>query len=197
MPRGFSENQIRLLQEKLISAAFEALSKNGARKTLVGDLAKAVGISTGAFYKFFPSKEALFFAVFERTEEGLKKEFMTRLDASPAVSKAALRDALKHLLLSEKMKPFFLLMQKEERTYLIRGVDPAVIEAHLQNDLSFLNSVIEKLRSQKVQVTENVNLILSFLQALFVLYAARDELGADASQIIDAFIDTFIDTIIA
>ncbi|GAP18851.1 TetR/AcrR family transcriptional regulator [Levilinea saccharolytica] len=197
MPRGFSENQMYLLQEKLISAAFDALSSSGVRKTPVGDLAKSAGISTGAFYKFFPSKEALFFAVYERTEESLKKEFVTRLDTSPEVSKNVIRDVLKQLLLSEKMQSFLRLMQKEERMYLIRGVDPAVVEAHLQKDLAFLNSVIERLKLRGVQVTGNVNLILSFLQALFVLDAARDELGAEASLIIDAFVDTFINTIIA
>jgi AcrR family transcriptional regulator len=197
MPRGFSENQKNFLQEKLISSAFEALSHSGIRKTLVGDLAKSAGISTGAFYLFFPSKEALFFAVYERIEEGLKTDFSNHLEACTEISKPVIKDLLKQLLLSEKMRSLMLLMQKEELAYMIRGINPKIVETHLQKDIAFMNSTVENLSQRGVRITGDVNLILSFLQALFVLYAARDEIGDYTPQIVDAFVDTFIEKIIA
>ncbi|GAP13843.1 transcriptional regulator, TetR family [Longilinea arvoryzae] len=197
MPRGFSENQRQHLQEKLIASAFDALANTGVRRTTVEDLARSAGISTGAFYKFFPSKETLFFVVYDRAEEDLKNEFTAFVEPSIEISAIAVRDALKQMLRSEAMQSLLRLMQKEELDYLLRGVDPKMIAEHLQRDGAFLQNLIEKLSARGLHVTPDVNRILSYLQALFVLCAARSQYEPYASQIIDAFVDTFINEIIA
>lgn len=197
MPRGFSENQMQLLREKLINAASSALVNTGVRKTTVEDLAKSAGISTGAFYKFFASKETLFFAIYDRAEEELKADFIRRLDASAELSSAAIRGAIQQLLRSEEMQTLLRLLQKDELDYLLRGIDSEILQVHLQKDTAYLQQVIEKLSLHGWIVNAEIPLILSYLQALFVLCAAREQYEPYAGQIIDAFVDTLVDRLLS
>jgi AcrR family transcriptional regulator len=54
----------------------------GIRKTNVEELTEAAGISKGAFYSFYPSKEELFMDILEEIEEevrgGLMREAFSR-----------------------------------------------------------------------------------------------------------------------
>lgn len=197
MPHGFSENLQQQIREKLIRSAYAALDNAGVRKTTVEELAKSAGISTGAFYKFFPAKESLFFVIYDRSEEKLKSEFRSMLETSARISPLTLRDTLKRLIHSETMQTLLCLMQKEEMDYLLRGIDPGTIEQHLQKDVVFLQEVIQKLNTEGIQVKNDVDTILSYLQALFVLCAARDQYRQHADQIMDAFIDTFVNETVA
>ena len=62
---AFTEEQNETIRRDLIRAARHCGVTIGMRKTSVEQLTDAVGISKGSFYKFFDSKELLFFAVLE------------------------------------------------------------------------------------------------------------------------------------
>lgn len=62
---AFTDEQNEQIRKDLIRAARRCGITIGMRKTSVGQLTEAVGISKGSFYKFFESKELLFFAVLE------------------------------------------------------------------------------------------------------------------------------------
>lgn len=61
MATAFTEQEVQIIKSKLKEAARQFAVTTGVRKTSVDQLALATGISKGAFYKFYPSKEALFF----------------------------------------------------------------------------------------------------------------------------------------
>ena len=62
---AFTDEQNEQIRNDLIRAARRCGITIGMRKTSVEQLTEAVGISKGSFYKFFDSKELLFFAVLE------------------------------------------------------------------------------------------------------------------------------------
>lgn len=62
---AFTDEQNEQIRNDLIREAQRCGITIGMRKTSVEQLAEAVGISKGSFYKFFDSKELLFFAVLE------------------------------------------------------------------------------------------------------------------------------------
>ena len=62
---SFTDEQNEQIRNDLIRAARRCGITIGMRKTSVEQLTEAVGISKGSFYKFFESKELLFFAVLE------------------------------------------------------------------------------------------------------------------------------------
>lgn len=197
MPRGFSENQRLLFQQRLIAAALTSLKNAGVRKTTVGELAKAAGLSTGAFYQFFPSKESLFFQVYEIDEERLKDEFAAWLQSAGTVSADALRQTLKQLFRAEAMQTLLRLMQKDELEYMVRNIDASLVASHLQKDREFMQFVIDQLRSKGLAVSQDADLLIAYLQALFTLCYEKDQYQPYADQIIDAFIDTLVDHAIA
>ena len=62
---AFSEEENTKIRRSLLAEARSRALTVGMRKTSVEELTAAVGISKGSFYKYFDSKELLFFAVLE------------------------------------------------------------------------------------------------------------------------------------
>ena len=71
---AFTDEQNEQIRNDLIQSARRCGITIGMRKTSVGQLTEAVGISKGSFYKFFESKELLFFAVLCGSAEVLAGE---------------------------------------------------------------------------------------------------------------------------
>jgi AcrR family transcriptional regulator len=76
----------------ILEAAARVFAEKGYATTRIIEVARAAQVGKGTIYEYFPSKEALFFAVFEsmmdaseativRTTEGLAGNFATRLKA--------------------------------------------------------------------------------------------------------------------
>lgn len=60
MARSFTEREKENIKRSLQEACKQSWTQYGYKKTSVDDLCRQVGISKGAFYLFFESKEALF-----------------------------------------------------------------------------------------------------------------------------------------
>ena len=71
MAVAFSEEEKRFINDKLKEAARECLSRYGVKKTTVDQLVQMAGIAKGSFYKFYDSKEILFFTVLEDYRKSL------------------------------------------------------------------------------------------------------------------------------
>lgn len=62
---AFSDYESKQIRTALLREARKCGATIGVRKTSVEQLTEAAGISKGSFYKFFDSKELLFFSVLE------------------------------------------------------------------------------------------------------------------------------------
>ena len=62
---AFAGHEAERIREALLEEARRCAVTLGMRKTSVEQLTQAAGISKGSFYKFFDSKETLFFCVLE------------------------------------------------------------------------------------------------------------------------------------
>ncbi len=62
---AFTDYEAAQIREALLAEARRCAVTLGMRKTSVEQLTQAVGIAKGSFYKFYESKELLFFAVLE------------------------------------------------------------------------------------------------------------------------------------
>ena len=58
MPRAFTEHERSAIRARIVASMRDALAAGGARRTPISALTRAAGISKGAFYQFFDSKEA-------------------------------------------------------------------------------------------------------------------------------------------
>ena len=69
MAKSFTEREKENIKRSLQEACKQSWSQYGYKKTSVDDLCRQVGISKGAFYLFFESKEALFCEVLCSVQE--------------------------------------------------------------------------------------------------------------------------------
>lgn len=60
MARSFTETEKENIRKRLLDACRQSWTQYGYKKTSVDELCQQAGISKGAFYLFFESKEALF-----------------------------------------------------------------------------------------------------------------------------------------
>jgi len=66
----------------ILAAAVALFASRGIEKTTMADVAAEAGISTGAIYRYFPGKEALLAAVFEREMRDSAAQFERAAEAS-------------------------------------------------------------------------------------------------------------------
>lgn len=69
MGAAFTPEEQTLIRKDLKKAARKFLAQYGMKKTSIDQIVAEVGISKGAFYKFYESKEHLFFDVMEDIHE--------------------------------------------------------------------------------------------------------------------------------
>lgn len=70
-PPSLRAQQVAQTRDSLVHAGRELFGQNGFRGTSVEDLARAARVTTGALYHHFPTKTALFEAVFEQAHTEL------------------------------------------------------------------------------------------------------------------------------
>lgn len=75
-PKGFSEEEKSVLRDKLCLECEKRWALYGYKKTSISELTAAVGISSGAFYLLFSSKEDFFCETLVRVRTRLKETIM-------------------------------------------------------------------------------------------------------------------------
>ncbi|MCV7258990.1 TetR/AcrR family transcriptional regulator [Mycobacterium shimoidei] len=89
-PSSLRAQQVAQTRDALIRAGRELFGQNGFRHTSVEDLARTARVTTGALYHHFPTKTALFEAVFEHAHTELMSASMEAAqDASDELDELA------------------------------------------------------------------------------------------------------------
>ena len=89
---AFTDYETEQLRKALMKETRHCAVTLGMKKTSVDQLTKAVGIAKGSFYKFFESKEMLFFAVLENIHSELYRvadNALSEADSLPPPERAA------------------------------------------------------------------------------------------------------------
>lgn len=71
MPKIVTEAERDQVREAIYSKTIALIHEKGIKKVTVDDIATAVGISKGAFYAYYPSREAGLYEVLKRSEAGM------------------------------------------------------------------------------------------------------------------------------
>lgn len=89
---AFTDYETEQLRKALLKETRHCAVTLGMKKTSVDQLTKAVGIAKGSFYKFYESKEMLFFAVLENIHSelyGVADHALSETDGLPPSERAA------------------------------------------------------------------------------------------------------------
>jgi len=72
-------------RNRMMQAALECFSNHGYEITSVAEICSAAGVSKGAFYHHFPSKQAIFLALMESWLGGVDEHLRAVMEAAPSV----------------------------------------------------------------------------------------------------------------
>jgi AcrR family transcriptional regulator len=94
MPR-LTEATRAAREEHILRAAVRCFARDGYRGTTMEQIAEEAGISKGAAYVYFPSKEAIFLALYDAWGCALQAEIAAAIAALPAAERASARRILR------------------------------------------------------------------------------------------------------
>lgn len=192
MPRGFSERERERIREGLLEQGQTFLGTYGVKKTNVEDLTRTVGISKGAFYLFYASKEELFYEVLARWEDEYHDGLLGVAVRPGVAPRRQVADFLREAFSVWKTHPLFTRFDPEEYEHLLRKLPEDKIEANLRKDEIFVARLLDLWRDHGVELDCEVDLFLGLMRALFFVALHEEDVGRDAYP---AVIEFFIGSI--
>jgi AcrR family transcriptional regulator len=178
MPRPFTATERAQISSALQEAARALIVQRGMRHFSVEDLTRAVGISKGAFYRFYPSKEDLIFTVIAAWERD--EYHAVLLDALGPASDAPrerVAGMLRRACTLWREHPLFRHFSREDYDVLYRRLAPEQIAAAAQADVNFAATLSARWQAEGIRVRHTPELLIAFLRSLF--YVALHEVEFD------------------
>ena len=182
---AFTERQNESIRSDLIREARRCGVTIGMRKTSVEQLTEAVGISKGSFYKFFDSKELLFFVVLEdiHTEcfAAARKSLMGNAHL-PAADRAAAATLAACRWLSETQAFVFI---ENDAEFLLRRLPEEVKTAHYHDDETHIRALLEE---SGLQPRGGMALAAATVRGLILTVSHQEQIGALYPQVLETLV---------
>jgi AcrR family transcriptional regulator len=177
MPKGFTEKEKELIRGRLLEQGHRLFSAYGLKKTNIEELAKAAGISKGAFYLFYESKEALFLDVAELVEKRFRQEILSAIELPGPSPRARMLAVLKKAFSLFRTIPILQSSTGSDYDLLFRRIPIEKLQAHLDNDRVFFEELIKRCREAGIPIQPRVDEIRAMLYALVLAVLHEDDLG--------------------
>ena len=182
---AFTDEQNEMIRKDLIREAWRCGVTIGMRKTSVEQLTNAVGISKGSFYKFFTSKELLFFAVLEdiHTEcfTAAQKSLQENESLPPAGRAAAAILAACRWLADTKAFVFI----ENDADFLLHRLPEEVKTAHYHDDETHIRALLE---GGGLQPKGGMALAAATVRGLILTVSHQEQIGALYPQVLETLV---------
>ena len=182
---AFTEEQNETIRRDLIREARCCGVTVGMRKTSVEQLTEAVGISKGSFYKFFDSKELLFFTVLEdiHTEcfAAAQKSLQENAAIDPASRTAAAILAVCRWLSETKAFVFI----ENDAEFLLHRLPEEVKTAHYHDDETHIRQLLEKY---DLMPRRGASLAAATVRGLILTVSHKEQIGELYPQVLETLV---------
>ena len=182
---AFTEEQNETIRRDLIREARCCGVTVGMRKTSVEQLTEAVGISKGSFYKFFDSKELLFFAVLEdiHTEcfAAAQKSLQENAAIDPASRTAAAILAACRWLSETKAFVFI----ENDAEFLLHRLPEDVKNVHYHDDETHIRLLLEKY---DLVPSRGISLAAATVRGLILTVSHKEQIGELYPQVLETLV---------
>lgn len=195
MPKAFTEPEKALIRNRLLEQGHKQFSAYGLRKTNIEELAEAAGISKGAFYLFYTSKEALFMDVVEEVEERFRQELFELVDLPGPSPRARLFALLQHAFHRVKTIPLLQFLTSSDFDLLFLRVPPETIQEHVAHDRAFVDELIARCQNAGIPLRVQTKDIISLLYPLVLTILHEDDYST--SFPLAGGVDVFLELIAA
>jgi AcrR family transcriptional regulator len=197
MPKGFTEAEQEKIRSRLIAHGRRLFETYGIRKTNVEELTRAAGISKGAFYRFYPSKEELFMDIMETLEVEIRENLMRTAFQAGGSKKDALRMFLKTALLAVSDYPLFKNLTGDDYNYLVRKLPEERLNAHLISDSQAVTKLLHEFGLVDSFRIQDPVLVANVFRSLFFITMHKAELGEGSYQLtINLLVDMVVDYLV-
>jgi AcrR family transcriptional regulator len=180
MPKGFTAYEKEVINKKLLEQGYKQFSLYGLKKTNIDELAEGAGISKGAFYLFYTSKEDLFMAVIDQVEQNFRQDVLAAVVLPGVTPRARLFTVFMSFFNMFKTIPILQVFTSRDFDVLARRVPAEQFEAHLAHDRLFLQTLVARCREAGILIQTPVEQLSSLLYALLNVYLHQDDLGMNA-----------------
>jgi AcrR family transcriptional regulator len=179
VPKAFSNEEKKIIRTQFQEKGAALFETYGLKKTSVDDLTQAVGVSKGAFYLFFESKEELFLEVLEALETDFRSRIFDFTIGPKADARRLLGKLLKDALLTWDTYPLLKKLGMAEYEYLARKLPPERIQAHAERDNDFVADFIKKIKREGIAVKAAPRVVSNLMKCLFFVSLHREDLGRE------------------
>ena len=141
---AFTDYETEQLRKALLKETRHCAVTLGMKKTSVDQLTKAVGIAKGSFYKFYESKEMLFFAVLENVHSelyGVADHALSEANGLPPSERAAEAVLAVCRRLSDTGDMVFI---ENDAKLLLQRLPEDVKNIHYHDDETHIRQLLEK-----------------------------------------------------
>jgi len=166
MPKAFSEQEKQIISQRLLEQGYKQFSVYGLKKTNVEVLAKAAGISKGAFYRFYTSKEELFMDVIEEVEGQVRQELLTAIDMPGTSPRARLYQIFQKAIQLFSSLPILRIFSSGDFELLFQRIPEKKIKDHFGSDQAFFNILIDRCQNVGIPFKANADQIVSMFYPL-------------------------------
>lgn len=195
MPRAFTDQEKKAIIERLLEAGQRQFSTYGLKKTSVEELAAAAGISKGAFYLFYESKEALFMDVVERIEERLRVEVLAVIEQAGPSARARLLAVFQKAFSLLKAFPLLQNFSRPDYDLLSHHMPLEKLQEHRLNDLTFIEELIDRCRAAGIPIRAEADQIRGLMYLTVLATIQADALGPNSFP--DPVLDLLLELIAA
>ena len=179
MPKAFSDQEKATIRRQLYEKGQQLFALYGLKKTSVDDLVQAVGISKGAFYLFYGSKEELLFDILEQIEAELQTSVLTFATSAETNARQTVRDLLTHFLVKSDAYPLLKNFRQEDFILLVRKLPAEKVQHQVDRDEAFITNFQSKLAQEGITMQAPPAVVANLVKSLFFIGLHRDDLGEE------------------
>ena len=182
---AFTGYETEQLRKALLKETRRCAATLGMKKTSVDQLTKAVGIAKGSFYKFYESKEMLFFAVLEDIHSelyGVADQALHRNGGLPTSERAAEAVLAVCRRLSDTGDMVFI---ENDAKLLLQRLPDDIKNVHYHDDETHIRQLLEKY---DLMPRCGASLAAATVRGLILTVSHREQMGELYPQVLETLV---------
>lgn len=182
---AFTDYETEQLRNALLKEARRCAVTLGMKKTSVDQLTRSVGIAKGSFYKFYESKEMLFFAVLENIHSELYDVadlVLNEGDSLPPSQRAAKAILAVCKRLSDTGDMVFI---ENDARLLLQRLPETVKNEHYHDDETHIRELLQK---SGLQPQGGISLAAAAIRGLILTVSHKEQIGELYPQVLETLV---------
>ncbi len=182
---AFTDFETEQLRKALLKETRHCAVTLGMKKTSVDQLTRAVGIAKGSFYKFYESKEMLFFAVLEGIHSELYEVADRALSENVGLSQSE-RAAKATLAVCQRLSDTGdMVFIENDVKRLLQRLPDEVKNVHYHDDEAHIRQLLEKY---DLVPRRGASLAAATVRGLILTVSHREQIGKLYPQVLETLV---------